>query len=1137
MDHAYDPDSFTLGIDNHASYCMTPHKSDFVGTPQRVNVRVRGVAGVATSGLRGTVRWPLEDDDGVRHILTIPNTYYVPRLPMRLLSPQHLAQELKPLESTPNGTYCLQLAHSAKLVWMDRTHSRTIKLSTTNVPILRSAPSYHRLREYEQVCKSHESDLQAFPAHFIVPDDDDPVLPSVPNAPATEAADDTADGESPAASEPSNESPATNKQSSLGTQSTPASEETPATEEQQPQQYVFDLTKEQDDSLNAFEQDDVPTDMSPTEQMRLWHYRLAHISFDKMREMARHGDLPSSFKDCKAPFCSACRFAQATKVPWRTKGTRGRGNIKVATRPGQCVSVDQMESTTPGIIGQMRGWLTKARYRYVTVFVDHFSGFTYLHHHQSITGEETVKGKQAFEALAEQSGVKIMHYHADNGRFADKAFLMDVAEKHQTISFCGVNAHFQNGRAEKRIRDLSDGARTDIIHAKQRWNRAITANLWPYAMRHRCDVDNATIKRGTSESPTELFTGVKVKPKLKHYHPFGCPVYVLNDRMASGKSIPRWESRARIGLYLGMSHRHARSVALVLNIETGHVSPQFHVKYDDLFETIAQGLQPVSIWQEKCYFVRPKPSRTWDIRKRTPAKPKRHAKPNSPGHMQQDQSQQRAAMGIDPPEYFEHGLADEQEGDDAPERDEGGEQQLADEPYVTRAGRQVKLTPKARELALEGVHYEAYAYQAVEFEALSTEDYSEDDKLAQMEDPIMYCLKATSDPDTMYYSQAMKEPDAKQFQKAMVDEVNAHTNNGHWNFILKKAVPIGQIILPAVWAMKRKRRIATREIYKWKSRLNLGGHKMQKGIHYDETYAPVVSWTTIRLFLILSVIFGWHSRQIDFVLAYPQADIKRPTYMEIPKGVKFDGIDRNKHCLHVTKNVYGGRESGRTWFLFMKKGLEDLGFKQSKFDECVFYRGTTTFLVYTDDGIILDPKKENVDQTVRDIRSKFNVEDQGDLADYLGVKVQRHKDGTYEMTQPHLIDSILKDLGLIDENGVARKGVTTRGMPSLTTKLIGPDKGGQPFDYDWNYRSVIGKLNFLEKSTRCDLSYVVHQCARFSADPRRSHGEAIKHLGRYLLETRTKGYTLKPAQLKSFDCYVDADFLWELGSHHCNREC
>ena len=122
------------------------------------------------------VKWTIEDDNGARVVLTIPNTYHVPQLPMRLISPQHLAQELKPMESTPNGTYCLQLARSAKLVWMDRMHTRTVPLSDANVPIFRTAPSFTKLREYESVQKSHERDIQAFPAHFIVPDDDDPVL-------------------------------------------------------------------------------------------------------------------------------------------------------------------------------------------------------------------------------------------------------------------------------------------------------------------------------------------------------------------------------------------------------------------------------------------------------------------------------------------------------------------------------------------------------------------------------------------------------------------------------------------------------------------------------------------------------------------------------------------------------------------------------------------------------------------------------------------------------------------------------------------------------------------------------------------------------------------------------------------------
>ena len=95
----------------------------------------------------------------------------------------------------------------------------------------------------------------------------------------------------------------------------------------------------------------------------------------------------------------------------------------------------------------------------------------------------------------------------------------------------------------------------------------------------------------------------------------------------------------------------------------------------------------------------------------------------------------------------------------------------------------------------------------------------------------------------------------------------------------------------------------------------------------------------------------------------------------------------------------------------------------------------------------------------------------------------------------------------------------------MTSVLLGPDKEGRPFEYEWGYRSVIGKLNFLEKSTRPDISFPTHQCARFMSNPKQSHGEAIKHIARYLLHTRGKGYHIKPDKEKSFECYVDASFL------------
>jgi hypothetical protein len=64
-------------------------------------------------------------------------------------------------------------------------------------------------------------------------------------------------------------------------------------------------------------------------------------------------------------------------------------------------------------------------------------------------------------------------------------------------------------------------------------------------------------------------------------------------------------------------------------------------------------------------------------------------------------------------------------------------------------------------------------------------------------------------------------------------------------FVPRSSVPEGAPVLPSVWAMKRKRRIGTRDVYKWKSRLNVDGSKQVAGPDYRQTYAPVASWSSI----------------------------------------------------------------------------------------------------------------------------------------------------------------------------------------------------------------------------------------------------------------------------------------------------
>jgi hypothetical protein len=231
-------------------------------------------------------------------------------------------------------------------------------------------------------------------------------------------------------------------------------------------------------------------------------------------------------------------------------------------------------------------------------------------------------------------------------------------------------------------------------------------------------------------------------------------------------------------------------------------------------------------------------------------------------------------------------------------------------------------------------------------------------------------------------------------------------------------------------------------------------------------------------------------------------------YLEIPQGFEFEG-SRKTHCLQLVKNLYGSKAAGRVWQQHLFKGLADIGFTQSGTDECVFYRGSTMFMVYTDDGIFCGPDKEEIDQCMQELGKRFDITNEGDIDEYLGVKVTRMPDRTISLAQPHLIDSIIADLGFKENT----KGKDT---PAPSTANINQDLDGLAHNESWEYRSVIGKLNFLEKSTRPDIAFAVHQCARYSINPKRSHSAAVRYFVRYLITTRDKGLILKPRASHKF---------------------
>ena len=214
----------------------------------------------------------------------------------------------------------------------------------------------------------------------------------------------------------------------------------------------------------------------------------------------------------------------------------------------------------------------------------------------------------------------------------------------------------------------------------------------------------------------------------------------------------------------------------------------------------------------------------------------------------------------------------------------------------------------------------------------------------------------------------------------------------------------------------------------------------------------------------------------------------------------------------------------------MDKGMKDFGFTPSKFVPCLYYRGSILFLVYIDDCIVFGPNAQAIDQVVTDLQScpqRFTVDDQGDVGDFLGIQIKWQADSSVHLSQPNFINSIIKDLHL-------QPGSNPKTTPAVTTTLLHKDTNGPDMQPKFHYHSVIGKLNFSEKSTRPDISVSVHQCAQFSESPKKSHAEAVKRIGRYLLAMWDKGLIIHPKKDWHFDCWVDADFAgnWRQADAH-----
>ncbi len=414
----------------------------------------------------------------------------------------------------------------------------------------------------------------------------------------------------------------------------------------------------------------------------------------------------------------------------------------------------------------------------------------------------------------------ILHYHWDNGRFADNAFKNSCSTKGQQLTFCGVNAHFLNGIVEKAIRDLWESVRKQLLHVRQCWPATIHLALWPYALRRAVNLHNTlpVLEDGTSR--LERFSSIRNGSKMKYHHAFGCPVFALENDLAAGSSIPHWSPRTRLGVDLGSSPSHARNFYLVLSLHTGCVSPQYHFQFDDFFETVRHGGPDVSIpsaWQQLSGLT---------VMTQTPSMEHHDGVPHHSQRMQfgnhpvvhSQESEETILFGDTAgiPIFFDHPMQDFNDDQSVTTVNEGviafqlplhpshNSADLQDAPSSAGTSLQGRVRKMSKAMAESVSQRDFYGKEKMHYmvsQAVCKHDYDHlHDSHLDLQDcmphPISFLAEMMG--DVMYLHQVLRQPDSKELVEAIIKEGNGHVDNDHWKLILRMEVPEGTEVVPSV---------------------------------------------------------------------------------------------------------------------------------------------------------------------------------------------------------------------------------------------------------------------------------------------------------------------------------------------------
>ena len=280
----------------------------------------------------------------------------------------------------------------------------------------------------------------------------------------------------------------------------------------------------------------------------------------------------------------------------------------------------------------------------------------------------------------------------------------------------------------------------------------------------------------------------------------------------------------------------------------------------------------------------------------------------------------------------------------------------------------------------------------------------------------------------------------------------------------------------------------------------------------------------INIIFVLIIMFNWYCELIDVQGAFLHGEFEkdRQVYMEVPQG--FERFYPSNVYLLLLKTLYGTKQAATQFWKKLLQAFRLMKYQRSKADPCLYFEraehGLVLCISWVDD-ILMAGKKEEVLDTKKRMMTHFDVDQVGELKEYIGCKIDHDREArTILITQPVLLQSYTDEFEL--------PGGETPKTPAIPGQVL--RKGENPEDNVSEakqsiYRSGVGKLLHMMKRSRPEILNAVRELSKFmSTGASEIHMVAMYRLMKYLVGMPKRGLLLNPVG----ECENDPNFKFTI---------